>query len=139
MTERTLEVVTGPDTLAELQSTLDSVWATDHVSDYTRMCIDLAVSEIGTNIIEHSGNGQPMNLRMVVTLLPDSISVVLTDDGRPVAVDLSQTAMPGEWSDRGRGLAIAHRVLDELSYSRNDGGNRWMLMRRRSEESHGDG
>ena len=51
-----------------------------------------------------------MNLRMVVTLLPDSISVVLTDDGRPVAVDLSQTAMPGEWSDRGRGLAIAHRV-----------------------------
>lgn len=139
MTERTLEVVTGPETLAQMQHTLDLVWATEDVSEYTRMCLDLAVSEIGTNIIEHSGDGQPMNLRMVVTLLPESISVVFTDDGQPVAVDLGHISMPGELSDRGRGLAIAHRVLDELSYNRVDGGNRWMLMRRRSDESHGHG
>jgi serine/threonine-protein kinase RsbW len=139
MTKRTLETVTGPETLAELQHALDLVWATEDIPEYTRMCVDLAVSEIGTNIIEHSGNGQPMKLEMVVTVLPDSISVVLTDDGQPVAVDLNQTAMPGEFSDRGRGLAIAHRVLDELSYSRNEDGNRWMLLRRRSDESHDDG
>jgi serine/threonine-protein kinase RsbW len=133
MTEHVLETVTGPETLAELQHTLDLTWAAEEVPDYTRLCMDLAVSEIGTNIIEHSGNGQPMRLRMVVTLLPDTVSVVLTDDGQPVVVDLGQTGMPDEFSDRGRGLAIAHRVLDELRYTRNDAGNRWMLMRRRSE------
>ena len=139
MTEYALDTVTGPETLAELQHTLDLAWASDDVADYTRLCMDLAVSEIGTNIIEHSGNGQPMKLQMTVTVLPESISVVLIDDGRPVAVDLSQPEMPGELSERGRGLSIAHRVLDELSYSRSDGGNRWTLMRRRSDESHGDG
>ncbi|MET0704160.1 MAG: ATP-binding protein [Mycobacterium sp.] len=133
MTERVLETVTGPDTLTELQHTLDLVWAAEEVPDYTRLCMDLAVSEIGTNIIEHSGSGQPMQLRMVVTLLPDTVSVVLSDDGHPIVIDLSQTAMPGDFSDRGRGLAIAHRVLDELRYTRNDAGNRWLLMRRRAE------
>jgi serine/threonine-protein kinase RsbW len=133
MTEYVLETVTGPNTLDELQHTLDSAWAAEEVPDYTRLCMDLAVSEIGTNIIEHSGDGQPMTLRMVVTLSPDTVSVVLTDDGHPVVVDLSRTGMPDDLSDRGRGLAIAHRVLDELRYTRNDGGNRWILMRRRSE------
>jgi serine/threonine-protein kinase RsbW len=44
-------------------------------------------------------------------------------------VDLSQTAMPDETSERGRGLAIASRVLDELSYHRDSDGNHWTLIR----------
>ncbi|CAN5374395.1 ATP-binding protein [soil metagenome] len=133
MTEHLLETTTGPDTLAQIQHTLDLVWAAEDIPEYTRMCIDLAVSEIGTNIIEHSGDGQPMSLRMVVNLQPDTVTVIFTDDGQPVAVNLSRTGMPDELSDRGRGLAIAHRVLDELWYTRNDEGNRWVLMRRRAE------
>lgn len=131
MTEYALEVVTGPDALAQMQQTLDAAWSADDVPEYTRMCIDLAVSEIGSNIIEHSGDRQPVRLRMVVTVLPDSVTVTMTDDGRPAAVDLSHMGMPDELSERGRGLAIAHRALDELCYSRNDEGNRWTLMRRR--------
>jgi len=137
MTEHALDTVTGPETLAQMQHTLDAAWSAGDVPEYTRKCLDLAVSEIGSNIIEHSGDGQPVRLRMVVTLLPDTVVVTLTDDGRPAAVDLSQMGMPDEMSERGRGLAIAHRVLDELSYSRNQEGNRWTLMRRRVNEPHG--
>jgi len=131
--ERALETVTGPDTLAEMQQTLDAAWAAEEVPEYTRMCMDLAVSEIGSNIIEHSGNGQPVRLRMVVTVGPETVSVVLNDDGQPVSVDLASAAMPEELSERGRGLAIVHRVVDKVCYFRDRDGNHWTLMRRRSE------
>lgn len=131
MTEHALETVTGPDTLAQMQQTLDAAWSAEDVPEHTRMCIELAVSEIASNIIEHSGGGQPVRLRMVVAVLPDSVIVAITDDGRPAAVDLDQMEMPDELSERGRGLAIAYRVLDELRYSRNDEGNRWTLTRGR--------
>ncbi len=128
-----METVTGPETLTEMQNTLDAAWAAEEVPEYTRMCIDLAVSEIGSNIIEHSDNGRPVRLRMVVTVWPETISVVLIDDGQPVAVDLTTAALPEDLSERGRGLAIVHRVVDRVCYSRDDDGNRWTLMRRRSE------
>lgn len=131
--ERALETVTGPDTLAKMQHTLDAAWAAEDVPEYTRMCMDLAVSEIGSNIIEHSGGGESVRVRMVVTVGPETVSVVLNDDGRPVDVDLTEAAMPAELSERGRGLAIVHRVVDRVCYSRDRDGNHWTLMRRRSE------
>jgi serine/threonine-protein kinase RsbW len=128
-----MEAMTGPDTLTEIQSTLDLAWADEDVSDYAKMCIELAVSEIGTNIIEYSGDGKPVRLRMVVEVAPDAIAVTFTDDGHPAPIDLNRVSMPDEASEGGRGLAIAHRVLDELSYSRDRDGNHWTLKRQRSE------
>ncbi|WP_238994581.1 ATP-binding protein [Mycolicibacterium chubuense] len=128
-----METVTGSETLAEIQGTLDLALANEDVSEYAKMCIELAVSEIGTNIIEHSGDGEPVRLRMVVEVQPDAIAVTFTDDGHPAPIDLSSVSMPDEASEGGRGLAIAHRVLDELSYSRDRDGNHWTLKRLRSE------
>lgn len=133
MNEHEMEVVTGPDTLAEIQHTLDLALAAEEVSDYAKMCIELAVSEIGTNIIEYSGDGQPVRLRMEVIVQPDTITVKFTDDGHPAPVDLTRITMPDESAEQGRGLAIAHRVLDELSYFRDRNGNHWTLKRRRCE------
>jgi serine/threonine-protein kinase RsbW len=133
MTEFATDAVTGPDTLEEIQRTLDQAWAAEGVSENTRMCIELAVSEIGTNIIAYSGDGQPVRLRMVVDVRPESVAVTFTDDGHPAKVDLARITMAGESSESGRGLALAHRVLDELSYWRDQEGNHWTLTRRRSE------
>ena len=41
-----MEAVTGPDTLAGVQQTLDLAWSEEEVPEHTRMCIELAVSEI---------------------------------------------------------------------------------------------
>ena len=133
MSEHALEALTGPDTLAKIQQTLDSAWAEEEVSEHTKMCIELAVSEIGTNIIAYSGDGRPVRLRMVVDVRPDSVAVSFTDDGHPAEVDLARITMADEASESGRGLALAHRVLDELSYWRDQKGNHWTLTRRRSE------
>jgi serine/threonine-protein kinase RsbW len=133
MARHTLEAVTGPETLNEIQQTLDAAFGNDEISDYTKMCIELAVSEIGTNIIEYSGDGEPVRLTMEVDVAQDTVTVKFTDDGHPAPIDLTQVSMPDEAAEGGRGLAIAFRVLDELSYTRDKDGNHWTLIRRQSE------
>lgn len=127
-----MEAITGPDTLADIQRTLDQAWSEHEVPEHTRICIELAVSEIGTNIIAYSGDGQPVRLRMTVGVTPENVAVNFTDDGHPAPIDLAQITMPGESAESGRGLALAHRVLDKLSYWRDEDGNHWTLTRRRS-------
>ncbi|MCV7434573.1 ATP-binding protein [Mycolicibacterium bacteremicum] len=124
-----LDTVTGPDTLEAIQRTLDALWA-DHadVPDMVRLHMDLAAGEIGANIIEHSGDGQPVHLRMALELDSERVRAVFTDDGHPAPMNLQQLQMPDEMSERGRGLAIAYRVLDELSYRRDAQGNHWTLV-----------
>ena len=133
MSEHAMEALTGPDTLAEMQETLDQAWAEDDIPEYTKMCIDLAVSEIGTNIVAHSADGKPVRVRMAVDVQPDSVTVTFTDDGHRAPVDLTRISMPGEAAESGRGLALAHRVLDKLSYWRDQDGNHWTLFLRRAE------
>ena len=128
-----LETVTGPDTLAAIQQTLDTVWAHHEIPDMVRLHMDLAAGEIGANIVEHSGDGQPVHLRMTIELTADTVRAEFTDDGHPAPMDLSRVQMPGEMSERGRGLAIAYRVLDELSYRRDTEGNHWTLVHSRTE------
>ena len=126
--QHVLETTTGPETLGELQRTLDEVWSAHEVPDRVRMSMELAVGEVGANIIEHAGDGQPVQLRMEVALLEDSVKATLIDDGHPARVDLSKVALPDELAEHGRGLAIALRVLDELTYRREKGGNHWTLL-----------
>ncbi|MGO4445140.1 ATP-binding protein [Mycobacterium sp. 2YAF39] len=133
MSEYSMEAQTGPETLEEIQRTLEQAWSEGDIPENTKMCIELAVSEIGTNIIAYSGDGKPVRLRMVVDVGPESVAVTFTDDGHPAPVDLSRITMADEAAESGRGLALAHRVLDELSYWRDQQGNHWTLIRRRSE------
>ena len=127
---RVLEIATGPETLDDIHELLDDLWAACDVPELARIHTDLAAGEIGANIIEHAGGGNPVQLRMEVQLLADGIHITFTDDGLPAQVDLTCTAMPDEMAERGRGLSIASRVLDELCYRRDSRGNHWTLFRR---------
>jgi serine/threonine-protein kinase RsbW len=62
----------------------------------------------------------------------DAVRATFLDDGHPSPIDLAAVSMPEELSDHGRGPAIAHRVLDELSYRRDGEGNHWTLVRSRT-------
>ena len=126
---RFLDITTGPDTLEDIHRVLDELWSAHDIPELVCLHTDLGAGEIGANIIEHAGGRSPVRLRMEVELLRDAIHITFTDDGLPALVDLSQTAMPDETSERGRGLAIASRVLDELSYHRDSDGNHWTLIR----------
>lgn len=127
-----LDTTTGPDTLDAVQRTLDRLWARHDVDEMVRIHVDLAAGEIAANIVEHSGDGRPVRLRMEVTLDADTVRTMFVDDGHPSPIDLAHVGMPDDLSERGRGLAIAHRVLDELSYRRDRDGNHWTLIRSRT-------
>ena len=127
-------MVSGPRTLDRIQSFLNELWANyPDLPELLTMDVTVAASEIASNIIEHSAAGQPVRVRMEVRLMPEQVEIDFTDDGDPVSVDLDQVLLPDDLADRGRGLAIAKSVLDELSYRRDTSGNtnHWTLTRRR--------
>jgi serine/threonine-protein kinase RsbW len=129
---QSLDTVTGPETLDRIQGCLNDLWA-DHgeIPDDVRMDVTVAAFEICSNIIEHSADGQPVRMGMELQLTPQRVEVVFTDDGKPAVVDLNSVSFPIDLADRGRGLAIAKEVLDELSYRRDNGRNQWVLAHRR--------
>lgn len=93
------------------------------------MHMGIATAEIGANIVEHAGPGRPISLTMYVTVFSDRMRVEFTDNGDPVPVpvDLDAVEMPDEMAERGRGLALARGVLEELSYHRTHL-NHWTLV-----------
>jgi len=121
-----------PDPLGAIQAGLDSLWlAHPHVPDDVRTHMSIAAAEIGANIIEHTGGRQPVGMRMGSELVGDQVHVTFTDDGPPVDIDLASVTMPDATAERGRGLAMAQTVLDQLSYRCDDLGNQWTLISKR--------
>lgn len=126
-----LDTVTGAETLDAIGAMLEQMWFShDHVPGSVRTELAIAVGEIGANIIEHAGKDRPVRLRMEVRVLPDKVQVNLVDDGPPAHVDVSRPpVMPDHLAESGRGLALAHAVLDMLHYRRSMV-NHWTLVSR---------
>lgn len=124
-----LETSAGPDALVQIEQVVDHMWSIHpHVPDPVRTQMGIAVGEIGANIIEHAAAGQPIRMWMQMTVLPNEVWVKFTDEGVPLRVDLSTVHLPDEMAERGRGLALAQAVLDQLTYERN-AMNHWTLFK----------
>ncbi|MBB1484469.1 ATP-binding protein [Tessaracoccus sp. MC1865] len=89
----------------------------------------LALSEVTTNIIQHSRTDTAVTLTARMTLTPEGAGACLTDDAIPAHLDWDSIAMPEADSESGRGLALAQAVLDEFSHEPSPGGNIWRLGR----------
>ena len=121
-----------PDPLGTIQAGLDALWLTHpHVPSDVRTQMSIAAAEIGANIIEHTGGSQSVGMRMGCELVGDQVHVTFTDDGPPVDIDLASVTMPDATAERGRGLAIAQTVLDQLAYRCDELGNQWTLISQR--------
>lgn len=126
-----LDTTTGSATLDEIGTMLTQMWSVhDHVPPSIRDQVSIAVGEIGANIIEHAAQNRPLWLRMEVLVSPEEVRVAFLDDGPPAVVDLKKTTMPDAMAECGRGLAMAHAVLDRLIYHRNLF-NHWILFSKR--------
>jgi anti-sigma regulatory factor (Ser/Thr protein kinase) len=90
--------------------------------------IQLAVSEIVSNAIEHGYAGNPGHrVDVAVHITGPEVSVDVTDDapafsGNEMLARLqeqdSEAEPDGSWPIRGHGLQIASRVVDSLKFSR---------------------
>lgn len=124
---RELTLTTSEGSLDRVLDLIVEMLSAGGVEEEARMRFELAVAEIGANIIEHAGDGDPVTLTLALELSPDRLEARFTDDGSPARVDLRAVQMPDVFAERGRGLAIALEALDELEYRRRGGENVWRL------------
>jgi serine/threonine-protein kinase RsbW len=131
---RVLEEFAQPETVERVHQLLSELLTAAPVDDMDAMQFELALAEIAANIIEHAtkADGGQVSLRVELEVRPDSLYANLSDDGEQARVDLKSVELPDELSERGRGLAIALTVLDELSYRRAGHRNQWTLVRNRT-------
>lgn len=126
--------VDGPARLALVDRILDAVdtlCATEPgVSPDDRLAFTLAVSEVATNMVEHSGDTSPVTVSADLRLDDAELRAVLVDTAPPAAIDWHGVGMPDVDAESGRGLALARTVLDEFDHSYDDTGNTWILVRR---------
>lgn len=127
-----LDTTTGAGTLDDVVRVLDEFWSVHaEVPDHARMCMETAAGEIAANIVEHACRGDAVRMRMEIRRRPHEIVIEFTDHGVPAAVDLTAVRPPDAMAERGRGLALAQAMLQELSYRREGGVNRWTLISER--------
>ena len=125
---RVLETDAGPAALAEIEAALERTWsAYPDVPHTVRMHMGIAAGEIAANIVEHAALSRPVRLWMDVHVSPSQVNLEFIDDGDPVQIDLSAVRMPDDMAERGRGLALAKAVLEELTYRRSEC-NHWILV-----------
>ncbi len=128
---KALEAAPNRDFPAEIQRTLEGVWAKHReVPEITRMEMGLAATEVGSNIINHAGRGRELHVWMHVRVLADRVRIDFADDGLPADVDLSAIQMPDVMAESGRGLALVRASVHEVSYRRDGDENHWTLVSR---------
>lgn len=117
---------------------IDRLWTHEPApSAEDRIRFEMAVIEIVGNIIEHAARidppaVDPRRFELAIACTDGAIEADVSDDGKPVEIDLVSVTMPGEDAESGRGLALAQAAVDELSYDRVGPRNHWRLVCHRS-------
>ncbi len=102
--------------------------------------LELAASEIATNIIEHAYQNCRGELRGEVRLETDRVQVDFYDDGLPFDISTLSAKEPHQASERGYGVHIVRQVMDEITYTpATRSGNHWRLVKTRRRETPDDG
>ncbi len=102
-----------------------------------RMRFELAVIEVLGNIVEHAyahdatlpeeefRESRRVEVRLAAS--DDHLLASLSDNGRPVPLDLEVLVMPDAMAESGRGLALASAALEVFEYERIGDHNHWRM------------
>lgn len=103
--------------------------------------VELAVVEVGNNIVEHAYGDKPGGLLELRYLQAEcSIEIVLVDEGAPMPKEMQARVAcaelkqmdpgdPATWTTSGRGLGIVNEVMDGQSYRREGNKNYFRMIK----------
>lgn len=131
----TLQAEGVPESLELIHELLEDLWSSEPgIELMDRIRFETALIEVASNIIEHSRPAETDPVRFLLDLecSPQRLYAELTDNAKPIGVNLAAATLPEDMASSGRGLALAKVALDEFSYKNQQGGNRWTLLCRRT-------
>ncbi len=96
--------------------------------------LELAVHEICINIVDHASPPAGSMVEITGHIEPDQVRVELSDRGVAFAADEVIPPIDGVPQERGYGLFIVRKLVDELGYRRDNDTNRWWLRVFRSRQ-----
>jgi serine/threonine-protein kinase RsbW len=122
---------TVPDATARLDAvheTMERFWRRlgEAAAEDWKMLFELAVCEIAANIVEHA---RADVMEFGIGLDGGRVVAEFTDTGRPYRRPSYPAHVSDDGDERGRGLVLARKVLDELSYRRTGTTNNWRLVK----------
>ena len=87
---------------------------------------ELAVSEIAANIVEHA---RPQRMALSLTADAGRVIAEFTDAGQGWSGPPEPRYVIDELAERGRGLSLAMKAVDDVVYERTGATNRWRLIK----------
>lgn len=124
---RELSLPRGADTPALLWSAIEAEAPLAGADETTRFRIELALTEVLTNILRHSGGQAPIRVRWRPG--PRELQVLVVADGLAFDMSRAEAQLPAELlAEGGRGLFLIRECVNGLRYRRRQG---WNLHRLR--------
>jgi len=121
--------------IGEAAAAFDAFRAAAAIADEGAWPVQVVLDEVLANIVHHAYAGRgDGRIDLTFSVSPTAITVVVADDGpemNPLALPEPDTTAPLE--DRrvgGLGIHLVRRLMDRAEYSRRDGRNCLVLVRR---------
>ena len=97
--------------------------------------LNLVLEELGVNIVNYSGATGEIEISLASD--DETVTIEIADNGRPfnplTELDTPDISAPlGERPIGGLGVHLVRSIMDELSYSRENGMNRLAMVKRKS-------
>ena len=137
-TRHDFTIKTDPDQLERIAAVVEEIgekesWAPDLI-----FRINLALEELGLNIINYGHDGGVHEIQFTMTLEGETITIEISDDGRPFD-PLSEAPVPdvtAALDDRpvgGLGVHLVRTMMDDMRYQRVSGRNHITMVTRNTE------
>lgn len=136
----TFKVSPGMDAFTRANEALVEVLEREGVSPRARFQTELVFEEIVTNVIRYGYDDEETHLvDVAVTVGPEDIVLVVSDDGRPFnPLDRPDPTLPASLADApigGLGIMLVRKAAREMSYARTDGRNHLTVVIPRHQSS----
>jgi serine/threonine-protein kinase RsbW/sigma-B regulation protein RsbU (phosphoserine phosphatase) len=135
-----LTMASAPGEVARVNAAFTAFAEAHAVPAAIRRSLNVALDELLQNAIVHGLAGRPGGdgaVTIAVELLPDRLTLTLTDDGQPfnpLDTAVPDTARPvAERPVGGLGIHLVRQLMDEVHYHRQGGRNVVVLVKRLEE------
>jgi len=128
----TLTIHSDLSLLALARAFVEGVCRVANLDDVVTHAVVLATDEAMNNVIRHAHHNQPdLPIQVLCYLHPDSIEILLHDQGDPFDIEQVPHMDPTEMRIGGRGVFLMRRLMDELTTCRRpDRGNVLRMVKR---------